>query len=111
MANPSVPPAELAKRFAHHPPSSQFVIDLHEATRDRCHRLAEWMNAYLPESREKSMALTKVQEAMWAANAAIALEQPDDADARAMALGEHEQALHDARDEEALAIANRERDE
>jgi hypothetical protein len=40
--------------------------------RDECQALAEFMNEVLPEGREKSLVLTKIEETMFWANAAIA---------------------------------------
>lgn len=63
----------LADLFAYHPPKSPEVGQLHEKIRDQFNYTAQLMNAWLPGSREKSLALTKIQEAMWAANAAVAI--------------------------------------
>lgn len=64
---------ELRNRFVHHPPKTQARIDAHEGVRNRAAEFAAWLNLNLPESREKSLALTAVQEsAMWA-NAAVAI--------------------------------------
>lgn len=64
---------ELDRLFAHHPPNNDATKELHEAVRSECCSLAQWFNAWLPDSREKSLALTNIQQAMWAANAAIAI--------------------------------------
>lgn len=63
----------LGELFAYHPPKSPEVVRLHERIRDQFNYTAQLMNAWLPDSREKSMALTKIQEAMWASNAAVAI--------------------------------------
>jgi hypothetical protein len=65
-------PEELKNRHAYHPPTSDAVIELHEAVRVHTHTLAHWLNDVLPESREKSQALTDVDNAMLHANAAVA---------------------------------------
>lgn len=63
---------ELANRHAYHPPTSDDVIELHEAIRKNTLELSAWLNTQLPESREKSQALTDVDNAMLHANAAVA---------------------------------------
>lgn len=63
---------ELRQNYLYHPPNKE-TAELHELVRDECFGLANFFNGNLPDSREKSIALTKVQEAMWAANAAIAI--------------------------------------
>lgn len=65
--------AELANRFAYHKPESSWVAGAHEKTRHVHSELAEVMNSMLPESREKSLCLTALQESMMWANAAIAI--------------------------------------
>lgn len=66
-------PTELANRFAYHPPQDQLTIDAHESVRHHTGTLAQTLNALLPDSREKSLALTALQETMMWANAAIAV--------------------------------------
>lgn len=64
---------ELANRFAYHPPKDEGVKELHEDIREVCVSLALALNEYLPESGEKSLALTALQEVMMWSNAAIAI--------------------------------------
>lgn len=63
---------ELAHRHAYHAPTSDSVIELHEQVRRSTYALAQWLNEVLLESREKSQALTDVDNAMLHANAAVA---------------------------------------
>lgn len=63
---------ELANRHAYHPPANDDIVKLHEDVRNHTAKLAYWLNANLPESREKSQALTDVDNAMLHANAAVA---------------------------------------
>lgn len=64
---------ELRERFGWHPPVNWIVRDTHDQVRVSCAVLAETLNNILPESREKSLALTAVQEASQWSNAAIAI--------------------------------------
>jgi len=70
-------PQELEPLFGFHP-ATETTGPLHEEARAKCLELAKWINQNVPDSREKSIALTKVQEAMWASNAAIAIHTPRD---------------------------------
>lgn len=66
---------ELAHRFAYHKPSSEEVGDRHSYIRRELGALAEDLNELLPDGREKSTAITRLEEAMFWANAAIARHQ------------------------------------
>lgn len=68
---------DIGHRFAHHPPPNEHVVRAHEGVRDLCQSLATYFSAHLPEGREKALAMTKVEEAMFWANAAIA-RNPED---------------------------------
>ena len=70
MANP-----DLAHRFNHHPPKSQSVAEGHGFIREECLALAEILDRTLLVGREKALALTKLEEVMFWANAAIARNQ------------------------------------
>ena len=63
---------DLQNRFTYHPPLTDERRSAHENVRDECQALAEFMNEVLPEGREKSLVLTKIEETMFWANAAIA---------------------------------------
>lgn len=67
--------AELTERFKHHPPKTDQRISTHEAVREAATELATKLNDILPESREKSLALTAVQEAAMWSNAAVAIHE------------------------------------
>lgn len=62
----------LKNRFAYHPATTQDRQDAHEDIRCEAYRLAAIIQNDIPDGREKSLALTKVEEAMFWANAAIA---------------------------------------
>lgn len=62
---------EIDKRFDHHPPTPDKAV-VHEAARKHMKASADFLNSLLPESREKSLAFTALEEALMWANAAIA---------------------------------------
>ncbi|MDG4832415.1 hypothetical protein O7627_24350 [Solwaraspora sp. WMMD1047] len=66
---------QLAHRFAHHPPSTPAIVQKHELIRDASAALAQLLNEVIDkECREKSLALTSLEEVMFWANAAVARE-------------------------------------
>ncbi|MEV2203750.1 hypothetical protein AB0E11_27840 [Streptomyces fradiae] len=67
--------AELAHRFNYHPPRTPAVAEAHAAVREQCTQLAGFLDSTVPDGREKAVAMTKVEEAMFWANAAIARQQ------------------------------------
>lgn len=64
--------AELRNRFVFHPATAD-TAPKHEDVRTEFVDLALFLNGLLPESREKSLCLTALQEGMNWANAAIAI--------------------------------------
>lgn len=64
-------PQEIHDRFMHHPPTETRAV-VHENARRWVRETAESFDQHLPESREKSLALTRLEEALFWANAAIA---------------------------------------
>lgn len=69
---------ELARRFNYHQPNTQEKIDRHARVREACRKASEEIvEATGPPSREQSTAITKLEEAMFHANAAIARETVD----------------------------------
>ena len=63
---------ELAHRFAFHPASTPEKRMDHGSVRDACLQAALRVNELAPDGREKSLAITKLEEAMMWGNAAIA---------------------------------------
>lgn len=63
---------ELETRFTYHPPKDEEQKKKYENLRHRAHLLAWDIFELVPESREKSLALTKLEEAVMWANAGIA---------------------------------------
>jgi len=67
--------AELRNRFKYHKPGSEKIAKDHETVRDLCWGLAKVVSTITGDCREKSIAITKIEEAMMWANAAIARHQ------------------------------------
>lgn len=63
---------DLDHRFAFHAAATQEKRDEHTSVRQMCRALADVMNEKLPDGREKSIVVTKLEEVMFWANAAIA---------------------------------------
>ena len=63
---------ELQHRFKYHPPSSDLVRVKHEEARMAASLFASMINILVPEGRERALAITKTEEAMFWANAGIA---------------------------------------
>jgi hypothetical protein len=63
--------AVVEHNFKHHPPSPQ-KVKLYEALRASALELALKIHEVCPESREQFVAITKTEEALMWANAAIA---------------------------------------
>lgn len=59
--------------FAHHPPASKERINAHESVRATIREAAHRLNEHVPPCEERSIALDKLREAMFWANAGIAL--------------------------------------
>jgi hypothetical protein len=62
---------DIANRFTYHPPTDGQPA-LYENVRATAKRLAEDINAWCPDGREKSLAITHLEEVVFWANAAIA---------------------------------------
>lgn len=65
-------PEDIEHRFKFHAASRQEKADEHTSARQACRDAADRLNELCPEGREKSLAVTKLEEAMFWANAAIA---------------------------------------
>lgn len=66
---------DLKHRFDYHPPSTDEVASDHQSARLMLLEAAEEISRICPDGREKSLALTKLEEAMFWANASIARHQ------------------------------------
>jgi len=62
---------EIEVRFTYHAPMGD-QVEVYSIIRTRVKDIAYMLNEFCPESREKSLAITKLEEAVMWANAAIA---------------------------------------
>lgn len=70
-------PQDIEHRFAFHAAPTQEKRDEHTSVRQSCRSLADHLNHALPEGREKAVVMTKLEEVMFWANAAIARRAGD----------------------------------
>jgi len=68
-------PEDIANRFAFHPAATDARRQAHEDVRGLCLALAGELDGLLPEGREKSLAITNLEQTMFWANAAIARQK------------------------------------
>jgi hypothetical protein len=62
---------ELENRFTYHAPK-EGQPETYQQIRDSAHTLAKFINDNCPESREKSLSITNLEETVFWANASIA---------------------------------------
>lgn len=63
---------DLENRFTYHEPETEEKIQKYEDIRGLALKFSIYINTLCPESREKSLAITKLEEAVMWANASIA---------------------------------------
>ena len=63
--------AELENRFTYHAPTGK-QPEIYELLRSKAHQLAFDFMDFCPDSRELSLAITKIEEAIFWVNAGIA---------------------------------------
>lgn len=67
--------SDIDNRFSYHPPKDSGRAKQHEDARNTVSAVATTLNSMLPEGREKALAITKLEEALFWANAAIARQE------------------------------------
>ncbi len=67
--------SELDRRFDYHA-ADEFRAERHRQIREACKAAAAIVDEELVNGREKSLALTNLEQAMFWANASIAREEP-----------------------------------
>lgn len=63
---------DINNRFTFHAATTEEKKMNHDSARSACLNLAQFLNDKLPDGREKSLSITKLEESMFWANAAIA---------------------------------------
>lgn len=63
---------DIENRFSYHAPRDESVVQQHELIRGQVKSVAHYWINNLPFGREQALAITKLEEAMFWANAAIA---------------------------------------
>lgn len=63
---------DIQHRFAFHAATTDEKRDAHTSVRQKCRELADFINEALPDGREKSTAITKLEEVMFWGNAGLA---------------------------------------
>lgn len=63
---------DIEDRFTYHPPPDRTTVETYKRVRANARQLAEELVMLCPPSRERSLALTKLEEAVMHANSAIA---------------------------------------
>lgn len=66
---------DIENRFAFHAATTDEKRDAHTSVRQQCRALADFLNEKLPEGREKSLAITHLEEVMFWGNASLARAQ------------------------------------
>lgn len=66
---------DIEHRFAFHAAITEEKKMDHTSVRASCYALAEFLRTKLPEGREKSLAITKLEEVMFWGNAALARQK------------------------------------
>lgn len=64
-------PSDIANRFGFHP-ADEVTGPKHDRVRHACADLANVLDELLPDGREKSLAITNLEQTMFWANAAVA---------------------------------------
>lgn len=66
---------DLENRFTYHAPASENVVNEMTMIRNIAHSYATYLNENVPDGREKNLAITKLEEVVFWANAGLARTQ------------------------------------
>lgn len=66
---------DIEHRFRFHAATTEELRTKHENVRSSCRTLAHFINGLMPDGREKSLAITALEECMMWANAGVARGQ------------------------------------
>jgi hypothetical protein len=66
--------ADIENRVSHHPPADEHTAHLHDAARAVVRRAMYDLDIMVPDGREHSLCMTKLEECLMWANAGIARE-------------------------------------
>lgn len=69
---------EIDHRFTYHPPEGKAQVQKYTELRAGARGFAKLVNKHCPDGREKSLAITKIEEAVMWANASVAREEKSD---------------------------------
>lgn len=67
-----IDPKDLVNRFSHHAPQDEETVKKYEMMRSIALSFSAVINDLVPDSREKSLAITHLEEVVFWANAGIA---------------------------------------
>lgn len=87
---------EIDNRFGYHPPRSQKRVGQHQVARNLFRNIAMSLVDLLPEGREKRTCITRLEEAMFWANAALARSPDPDEQLCTAPVADHEQCAEPA---------------
>lgn len=68
---------DIEHRFNFHPATTEEKRNAHTSMRESCKQTALRINEAMPDCREKSTAITKLEEAMMWANAGLARQKEE----------------------------------
>jgi hypothetical protein len=71
---PSLSKDDLCNRFRYHSPRTSDRVETHVQVRALCRSVALELRRLVPDGREQALAITKLEEVMFWANAAVARE-------------------------------------
>ena len=69
---PQFTDSEICNRITYHPPKTEGDVQAHDRVRNIIGDAMRELNALCPDGRDKALAFTKLEEAMFHANAALA---------------------------------------